>query len=79
MLLLHYRPEDRSRYYPVRMIPYPNNHHKSAYTSEQPGGRDVRYDCFQQTILNYQNTVLNAAREVEDAMETLAQTRLEAE
>lgn len=34
---------------------------------------------FQQTILNYQNTVLNAAREVEDAMETLVQTRLEAE
>ena len=38
--------------------------------------QDARY---QQTILNYQNTVLNAAREVEDAMETLAQTRLEAE
>lgn len=34
---------------------------------------------FQQTILSYQNTVLNAAREVEDAMETLAQTHLETE
>ncbi len=33
---------------------------------------------FEQTILNYQNTVLNAAREVEDAMRNLVQSYKEA-
>lgn len=37
--------------------------------------QDARY---QQTILNYQNTVLNAAREVEDAMKNFAQSHIEA-
>lgn len=38
--------------------------------------QDARY---QQTILNYQNTVLNAAREAEDAMKNLVQAYKEAE
>lgn len=37
--------------------------------------QDARY---QQTILSYQQTVLNAAREVEDAMQVLVNTHLEA-
>ena len=37
--------------------------------------QDARY---QQTILNYQNTVLDAAREVEDAMKNFAQSHIEA-
>ncbi|WP_205749337.1 efflux transporter outer membrane subunit [Desulfopila sp. IMCC35008] len=38
--------------------------------------QDARY---QQTILNYQNSVLNAAREVEDAIQTFSRTFQEAE
>ena len=38
--------------------------------------QDARY---QETILNYQNTVLNAAREAEDAMKNLVQSYKEAE
>jgi len=38
--------------------------------------QDARY---QQTVINYQNTVLNAAREAEDAMKNLVQSYKEAE